>query len=106
MQRAPAGRDAHLDTLSLILTPEHDLLDRLDPFVSTRFTVGAEVPPLMVRRDFEMVSIMRRGFDSDAVVQVDMTIWEVGVGRRGVPTQDTVFEDEPVLVVPPRFASD
>ena len=34
--------ETHLDTVTLMLRLEHDLLDCLDPLIPTRFTLGGE----------------------------------------------------------------
>lgn len=39
----------YLDTFTLVLALEHDLLDDLDPLIPTSFTVRAEVPLLVNR---------------------------------------------------------
>lgn len=72
-------RNGNLDTFSLILTPEDYFLDRLYPFVTTSLTVGAEMPSLVVRGDFEVMSVVRRGFDGNAVVKIDVAVREVRI---------------------------
>lgn len=79
--RTRAG-SSHLDAFSFVLTAKHDFLDRFDPFVSTRLAVGAEVPPFLVRRHLEVMAVVGRRLDRDAVVKVDVPIREVWILAR------------------------
>lgn len=59
---------SNLDTFSFILTTKHSFLDDLDPVISTRFSIGAEVPLLVGGEDFEMILVLEGDFDRSAIM--------------------------------------